>query len=902
MTTRPYPEQLATGTPEDGYVIKFVGGEIIWGEESGGGGGGETLEQTLVLGNTTGANWILVENGYGINSAVDGDSVRLQAGGSTSGSMLVSCGSNPAGNGGTLTMESGDSTSGGNGGTINILSGTSDDLGLGGYGGPINITTGIGDVNGGEIRIATGNGGMDGGSLYINGGIGAAGGGGNITLAGGQGALGGGLNMTAGDGVSNDGGQAYLGAGDSTNANGGGVYITAGSGSTGGGYAQLIAGDGLVAGDVTISAGLGDDGDYGDVLVRGNSINFDTIGTGTEFKFNDGYFSILGDREVRWYGGDGHYSGIKASTTGTTNIWTLPEDDGTSGTVLTTDGSGFLYWSSVGGGDLIEVDDLADLALVASSGLVWVRSLKCLWHKEDSSSVIIDNITIIDALGDGYWERLIPTTALDWLYQNVWYVDQAIGDDEADGYSDSPVQSITEINRRLSVGEIHQDVTIHIQNGYFDEAWLDIDAGGRGHKVTIIGHDLTTLATDASSTWSNYSHVTPAPNLLTGTAIVDWSSYLATYDGIRIRNAAGPEENVSWVYFEDPVGTAWVGNFPLWVGDPPVTGVVGANFIVESVDAGFGRLKLKSRDSTANFEVVDVFIGEIVAENCPVVLSRCFLYESDYPGEVFIRASSSSASIIAYSCGMTGRIYPIGRVSMEECTSFNAQIKLASSSTANFYRCTFNGSNAIVSVNEDDTVYYYAREGSRASAYINDCQVWGGQSCITLGGSCDIKVQSGELSGYATSGYGLIVNSDMCSFTWNEDSGWLDPNLGGSSGQIVVNLDSLLVYAVWNTVNIRNLEQRGTGTLVGGQVTINARGANYWGVFVSRNTRDGVAGELFVPAAQRTSANFRVDSLDSAGALVVTDIGTFDWYIPGPAVNIIVGRELYGPSGLSVLS
>ena len=372
MTTRPYPEQLATGTPEDGYVIKFVGGEIIWGEESGGGGGGETLEQTLVLGNTTGANWILVENGYGINSAVDGDSVRLQAGGSTSGSMLVSCGSNPAGNGGTLTMESGDSTSGGNGGTINILSGTSDDLGLGGYGGPINITTGIGDVNGGEIRIATGNGGMDGGSLYINGGIGAAGGGGNITLAGGQGALGGGLNMTAGDGVSNDGGQAYLGAGDSTNANGGGVYITAGSGPTGGGYAQLIAGDGLVAGDVTISAGLGDDGDYGDVLVRGDSINIDTTGSGTEFKFNDGYLAVLGDREVRWYGGDGHYSGLQAPATGTNNIWLLPEDDGSSGNVLTTDGSGALYWSvgggGGGGGETLE----QTLALGNTTGANWI--------------------------------------------------------------------------------------------------------------------------------------------------------------------------------------------------------------------------------------------------------------------------------------------------------------------------------------------------------------------------------------------------------------------------------------------------------------------------------------------------------------------------------------------------
>ena len=560
--------------------------------------------------------------------------------------------------------------------------------------------------------------------------------------------------------------------------------------------------------------------------------------------------------------------------------------------------SGAVVWGTPGGG-VSEVADLAALALVAGSapGLAWLQSLKCFWRRETASTATVDGITVIDALGGGRWERLVGTTATDWLYQGSWYVDQVAGSDEADGSSGTPVQSVAEVNRRLSVGEVHQDVTIHIQNGYFDEVWLDVDAGGRGHKVTLIGHAFTVLDSDTVASWTSYSHVTPSPNLLVGDTITDWSLYF----GARIRNAAGPIDNLSWVYNEDPVGTAWIGNFPLWVGDPPIPGGIGASFVVESTDAGFGRLKLSARDSTANFEVADVFLGEVVAENCLVILSRCALYESEYPGEVFLRASSSAASITAYSCCMMGLVYPIGRVRMEECTSAVAEVKLGSSSTAYFYRCAFYGNNALQSMQVDESVYNYAREGSKGSAYLEECQSWG---TIRLGGPCDITVQGGKLSGYAGSGYGLVVASENCSFTWTEkwSGGWQEPNLAGPYGQIVVAMASLNINDVWSTVNIRNLEQRGVGTLSSGQVTISARGANYWGVLVSRATRSGVAGELFVPVAQRTHAGFRVVSLDSSGTLVTTDNGTFDWYIPGPAVNIVIGRKLYGTRGLSVLS
>lgn len=397
MTTRPYAEQLATGTPEDGYVIKFVNGEICWQEESGG-GGGETLEQTLDLGNTTGSHWILVENGYGIDSAADGGNVRLQAGGATSGAIQISCGSNPAGSGSNLYLESGASTSGGGGGSINILAGPSVDVGLGGTGGPIIISAGAGDISGGNVIISSGEGtDANGGALSIFAGASSAADGGSATLEGGDGATGGGalylysgdsisgsggivsiqagssdvggvINITAGAGI-NQGGVTNINAGNSTNTDGGGVYLTAGNGPTSGGPIQLIAGNGLVPGDITISAGLSTGGNYGDTLIRGDSINFDTVGS-TEFKFNDGYFAVLGDREVRWYGGDGHYAGLQAPPTGTNNIWLLPDDDGAGGTVLTTDGSGNLYWSSggPGGGETLE----QTLVLGNTTGANWI--------------------------------------------------------------------------------------------------------------------------------------------------------------------------------------------------------------------------------------------------------------------------------------------------------------------------------------------------------------------------------------------------------------------------------------------------------------------------------------------------------------------------------------------------
>jgi hypothetical protein len=57
-------------------------------------------------------------------------------------------------------------------------------------------------------------------------------------------------------------------------------------------------------------------------------------------------------RELRLADADSSaYVGFKAPSTITTSrIWTLPAADGTSGQVLSTNGSGTLSWATAGGG------------------------------------------------------------------------------------------------------------------------------------------------------------------------------------------------------------------------------------------------------------------------------------------------------------------------------------------------------------------------------------------------------------------------------------------------------------------------------------------------------------------------------------------------------------------------
>jgi fibronectin-binding autotransporter adhesin len=64
-----------------------------------------------------------------------------------------------------------------------------------------------------------------------------------------------------------------------------------------------------------------------------------------------GKLDVNGD--IRMLGSTSGFSGFQAPATAGNNVWTLPTADGTSGQVLSTDGSGNLSWSTAGGGDFL---------------------------------------------------------------------------------------------------------------------------------------------------------------------------------------------------------------------------------------------------------------------------------------------------------------------------------------------------------------------------------------------------------------------------------------------------------------------------------------------------------------------------------------------------------------------
>lgn len=226
----------------------------------------EDLEETLQIGNVTGALPIIVNN---TNSGVHGeDGVGVDG-----ISYVVRSGNSGGGAGGSLEVLSGAVTSGtGDGGRLTVAAGSSFGGPTGGRGGPVQITAGASGTNfdGGSITLTAGVGGPnlggDGGSLFFNAGAGGGGGGGDIRGVAGNGAtgqLGGGITWQGGSGAPGGGITLTGGGGDGANAAGGGIFLTAGVPDAGGGAGANIsimassAVGAFAGGNITLTPGTG---------------------------------------------------------------------------------------------------------------------------------------------------------------------------------------------------------------------------------------------------------------------------------------------------------------------------------------------------------------------------------------------------------------------------------------------------------------------------------------------------------------------------------------------------------------------------------------------------------------------------------------------------------------------
>lgn len=203
----------------DGYAILTDenGIETILSGGSGGGGGSQTLEQTLLLDNTTGDNDIELS---GTGTIITSDStgtvkdIDLVAGASTDGNS-----------GGGINLTTGTSTGGGGAGSSMTLEG-----GASSSSGSVSIDAGnaqTGTTSGGNVEFF---GGQGGNTVGNGGGIGAYAG----NVASGGSGTGGWVDIYAGSGGSGggDGGYLDLYAGDgSGGGDGGNVSIYGGSGA-----------------------------------------------------------------------------------------------------------------------------------------------------------------------------------------------------------------------------------------------------------------------------------------------------------------------------------------------------------------------------------------------------------------------------------------------------------------------------------------------------------------------------------------------------------------------------------------------------------------------------------------------------------------------------------------------
>ena len=213
---------------------------------AGGGGGAGSLSATLAIGNTAGANPIVMTaaqplRGVDPGAAGNGEALNIRAGNA-----------NTLGSGGALTIDGGQGAGANrSGGRIDIRGGDSD--------------TGAGTGNGATVAIRSGQAsgvGFTGGTLSLTGGAGLVDSlGGPVTLTGGAsvGAGRNGANVTVEGGGASDGigGTLNLFAGDSTGAdrNGGALQVTCGSG--GGGNSQ--GGDFTMSGRPGAGTGRGSD-------------------------------------------------------------------------------------------------------------------------------------------------------------------------------------------------------------------------------------------------------------------------------------------------------------------------------------------------------------------------------------------------------------------------------------------------------------------------------------------------------------------------------------------------------------------------------------------------------------------------------------------------------------------
>ena len=186
------------------------------------------------------------------------------------------------------------------------------------------------------------------------------------------------------------------------------------------------------------------------------------------------------------------------------------------------------------------VANLTELAAYSElPDLVWVESLLCYWHRNATSTLAPDGITVIAAQPAGNWERMSETSSPVWRSIIVWTVDTTgPGDDEAAGDALAPLATVAEIRRRWGQERPHFDtiIVINVIGDVAEDVVLRADVSGAGiiyfnAVAPTIVVEGATIATAQS--WNYATGANGQPSLVTSGDIVSWDAYRAT-SGFRL--------------------------------------------------------------------------------------------------------------------------------------------------------------------------------------------------------------------------------------------------------------------------------------------------------------------------------------------------------------------------------
>jgi hypothetical protein len=159
--------------------------------------------------------------------------------------------------------------------------------------------------------------------------------------------------------------------------------------------------------------------------------------------------------------------------------------------------------------------------------LIFVRSVRDWFRLQRPSALPVDNITIVNALDGGQWLREYIADE-SWLYQNTWFIDPALGNDENGGTTAlTALETHTELERRWGSGlekTLPQNTTVSVLGDLAEVVTIAVSPR-TSVTLTYVG----TATVVASGTLTAATATAPATNIqqsVTDGAAPGWAAHV----------------------------------------------------------------------------------------------------------------------------------------------------------------------------------------------------------------------------------------------------------------------------------------------------------------------------------------------------------------------------------------